>query len=344
MRLQYQAKDQAGRLRNGIVVAQNQERAEALLAENGLTIISLSLVHEDILEKFWPFGKGVPVKDMVLFSRQLSTLVGAQVPLLQALRILVTQVSNGRLRQVLAEIVQSIENGDNFSLSLSRYPNIFGTVYVSIVRSGEISGTLDKSLLYLADQLEKDYDLNARIRGAMTYPAFIFVALIGIGSFLFLFVLPKLVDTLTQGGGQLPLITRGLIALTNFMVGYWWLVFGLLIGIIVGFRFFIASIWGRRIWDRVKIDAPIVGPNIIQKIYLARFCRNLSTLVVSGIPIIKALELVAELVNNVIYRDIILDAARTWSAASRYPRPWPGTRSFRQLSGRWFRWANSRQS
>lgn len=308
MQFQYEAKDKNGNLRTGKVVADSQAKAESLLSDNGLIIVSLEVMQEDILQKLWPFGRSVPAKEMVMFSRQLSTLIGAQVPILQALRILLNQVNNNYLKKVINEIINNIESGDSLSLSISRHPEIFGNVYVSVVHSGELSGSLDKSLNYLADQLEKDYDLTSKVKGAMTYPVFVLGALVIVGALMFLFILPNLTSVLTEQGGQLPFITVMLIKFTKFFQVYWWT---FLVGGVVfyfGFRYTINTQIGRYYFDRLKISTPIVG-GIFQKIYLARFSRNLSTLIVGGIPIIKALEVVSDLVNNVIYRDIILEAA-----------------------------------
>ncbi len=308
MQFEYQAKDQSGVLRTGQVVAENQQKAINLLVENGLTILNLTTVKEDVWSNIIPFGKNVPSKDLVLFSRQLSTLIGAKVPLLQSLRILLEQVTNKLLRKILAEVISSIESGNSLSLSLSRYPKVFTNVYVSVVHAGELSGSLENSLNYLSDQLERDYDLNSKVKSAMTYPAFILAALIVIGSLMFLFIIPRLTDVLTEQGGALPPLTLALIAFTGFFQKFWWLLGLLGVGLTVAIRYYINTAPGRYTLDRMKIATPIIGP-IFEKIYLARFSRNLSTLIGSGIPIIKSLEVVAELINNVIYRDIILDAA-----------------------------------
>jgi type II secretory pathway component PulF len=312
MQFEYQAKDNSGELRTGIVVAETQGRAEGLLVENGLTILSLTVVKENIWSKVFPFGQGVPSKELVLFSRQLSTLIGAKVPILQSLRILLEQVSNKKLKKIIAEVISSIENGNSLSLSLSRYPNVFGSVYISVIHSGELSGSLENSLNYLSDQLERDYDLTTKVKSAMTYPVFILAALLVIGSLMFLFILPRLTDVLLEQGGQLPPLTLALINFTQFFQKFWWILFLALFGAIIGLRYAANTTEGRYVFDRLKIATPIIGP-IFEKIYLARFSRNLSTLIASGIPIIKSLEVVAELVNNVIYRDIILDAAKKLS-------------------------------
>ncbi len=307
MQFKYQAKDRNGKLREGIVVSQDQPQAEQLLSENGLVIISLEVQEETILDRMWPFGKGVPAKDLVLFSRQLATLMSADVQILPSLRILQSQMENARLKTVMTEVIASVESGDSLSLSLSRYPKVFDTVYVSVIHSGELGGSIASSLTYLADQLEKNYDLNKKVKGALTYPVFVVFAVILIGGFIFLFVMPGLVETLTQQGNALPTLTVWLIAITNFTGKFWWLMIIFMVGAVIAFRFAITTKIGRLLFDQFKIKAPIIGP-IFVKIYMARFARNFATLSAGGIPIIRTLQTVAELVGNVVYRDIILEA------------------------------------
>jgi type IV pilus assembly protein PilC len=308
MQYKYQAKDVDGNMREGVVVAENQSTAEGLIQGSGLTILSLAIIEESLIDRLWPFGKSVPTKEMVLFSRQLSTLIGAKVPILQALRILLDQVTNKYLKKVLTETISSIEAGNSLSLSLSRHPEVFSNVYVNVVHTGELSGNLENSLNYLSDQIEKDYDLTSKVKSAMTYPLFILGALVVIGSLMFLFILPNLTGILEEQGGNLPFVTTILIAFTKFFKVYWWTLLILGVLLFLALRYYIKTKQGRYVFDLLKIKAPIIG-SIFEKIYIARFSRNLSTLVLGGIPIIKALEVVSELVNNVIYRDIILEAA-----------------------------------
>lgn len=307
MKFLYKAKNQSGEIKTGTVVAGDQSRAEQLLAENNLVIISLAEQRDNYFVKLNPFGKSVSNKDMVLFSRQLSTLISARVPILQSLRILEDQIKHGFLLAVLHDLIASIENGESLSLALSKHPNVFGDIYVSLVKSGEVSGSLDRSFAYLADQLEKDYELKAKIKGALTYPAFVIVALGIVSVLMFKFVLPKLTLVLEEQGGELPAISKGLIAFTNFFDQYWWLVILICGGMALGARYFISTVKGKYQWDKMKTQLPIVG-DIFQKIYLARFSRNLSTLVMGGIPIIKAMQIIADVINNIVYKELINDA------------------------------------
>ena len=313
MKFTYKARNKAGEIQSGEVVAADQDKAEHLLTQNGLVIISLEQQGNDFFAKYNPFGKSINYKDLVLFSRQLSTLISARVPIIQSLRILQEQVNSKYLQEIINELITSLENGDSLSNALAKFDKVFGNVYVSLVRSGELGGTLDKSLVYLADQLEKDYELRSKVKGAMTYPIFVLSALGIIGALMFKFVLPNLTSVLQQQGGTLPQTTLILIAATEFFNKFWWLILMSLVGGFFGIKYYINTVIGRYHWDALKIHLPIVG-DIFKKIYLARFSRNLSTLVLGGIPIIKALEIVAQLVNNVIYRDILLDSITQISA------------------------------
>ncbi|MCX6796904.1 MAG: type II secretion system F family protein, partial [Candidatus Doudnabacteria bacterium] len=196
MKYLYKARNKKGEIKSGLVVASDEARAESLLTENDLTIIALEQQNENLLEKINPFGKTVKNKDLVLFSRQLATLISARVPLLQSLRILEEQLSSRRLFQVIRDLIASVENGESLSLAMTKHDEVFGNVYTSLVKSGEASGSLDKSLTYLAEQLEKDYELKAKVKSALTYPVFVVSALLIVGILMFKFVLPKLTSVL----------------------------------------------------------------------------------------------------------------------------------------------------
>jgi type IV pilus assembly protein PilC len=165
MKFEYKARNKDGQIKSGSVVASSASQAETLLVENGLIIVELNQQEESLIEHLDLFGGRVSNKDLVLFSRQLATLIAARVPIIQALRILQSQVENKKLISVLKDVVASVENGESFSLALSKHPKIFGNVYVSLVKSGEVSGALNQSLTYLADQLEKDYELGSKVTG-----------------------------------------------------------------------------------------------------------------------------------------------------------------------------------
>lgn len=308
MKFSYQARNNEGQIKQGFVVAATQAKAEQLLAENGFIIVSLKLEKESFFVKLNPFGRRISYKDIVIFSRQFSTLISARVPILQSLRILEGQMPNKKLGEIIRDLISSIENGESLSLGLSKHPETFSNVYISLVKSGEASGAVADALNYLSDSLEKDYELRSKVKSALTYPIFVLSALGGVGFLMFKFVLPNLTAVLKEQGGQLPTISQILISITDFFQVFWWLILLVLAGLIIGVRFYIYTPGGRFQFDRLKIHMPILG-DIFRKIYLARFSRNLSTLVQGGLPIIKAIKIVSEVINNVIYRDILLDVA-----------------------------------
>jgi type IV pilus assembly protein PilC len=210
---------------------------------------------------------------------------------------------------IIKDLIASIENGESLSLALSKHPDVFGDVYISLVKSGEASGSLDKAFSYLADQLEKEYELKGKVKGAMTYPIFVLSALGIVGMLMFKFVLPNLTAVLEEQGGELPAVSVWLIAFTKFFDKFWWVVIMLIGLLILSVRYLITTPSGRYQWDKLKIQLPLLG-DIFQKIYLARFARNLSTLVLGGTPIIKAMQIVADVINNVIYKEIVLLAVK----------------------------------
>ncbi len=308
MDFSYQARDAKGTLRTGTVEAANLNNASDILQQHGLIVIKvLPITEKDIFEQLHLF-QGVPLKEIVLFSRQLATLINAKVPIVQSLKILELQVSSKKLRRIINEVATKVEAGDSLSAAISNYPNVFSGLYINLVHAGELSGTLDESLLYLATQIEKDYDLRSKVIGALIYPAFIVLALVIVGFLMFLYVLPPMVAILQESEVALPFTTKILIWCTEFLQSYWYIVAFIMVGSVVGTRIYVHTYGGRYVYDWALIRAPVFG-RLVRSIYMARFSRNLSTLVAGGIPIVKALDAVADIVGNYVYRDIIFEAS-----------------------------------
>ncbi len=309
MLFDYKARDEQGVIRKGVVEAGSETQASQILHDHNLVVISLEAEEPKLdLGKFIPFLGRVPRKELVIFSRQLSTLINAKVPIIQAFEILSSQVTSRKLKDVIGEMIADIEGGKSLSESISRFPRVFSNLYINLVKAGELSGTLDQSLLYLADQEEKDYDLISKVRGALTYPIFIISAIGIVGALMFIFVLPQMISVLREAGAALPITTRVLIFLTDIFRGYWYVLLLGLVGLIVGFQFYLHSHSGRIVWDHAILKMPIVG-KLLQKIYMDRFARNLATLTAGGIPIVQSLHTVADIVGNTVYRRIIEAAA-----------------------------------
>ncbi|MDP3740915.1 MAG: type II secretion system F family protein [bacterium] len=305
----YKAKDKEGIIRRGVVEASTVVKASEALHNNGMVVLSLEpeTVPFDI-DQYIPFLGRVSAKELVLFSRQLSTLINAKVPIIQALEILVQQVSSHKLKSVIQKITYEIEGGKSLSESISAYPNIFSGLYVNLIKAGELSGTIDQALNYLADQQEKDYDLVSKIRGAMTYPIFIITSMLIVGTLMFIFVLPQMISVLQEAGAELPLTTKILIFVTEILQKYWVALLVIFVGVIFGSQIYIKSRGGRLVWDMVKLKLPIFG-KLLEKIYMNRFSRNLATLIAGGIPIVTALHTVSGIVGNTVYQQIVEEAA-----------------------------------
>ena len=308
MEYSYKARDKQGSLVSGTVQAAGTLNAHEILQNHGLIVVKLDARRSiNIFDRITIFDR-VSTKEVVLFSRQLSTLVNAKVPIIQSLKILQYQVSSYKLRSIITEIMEKVENGESLSSAITEYPVVFSDLYVNLVKSGELSGSLDDSLEYLANQLEKDYDLRSKVVGAMTYPAFIICVLILVGLLMFLFVLPPLVQVLTEAEVELPITTKVLIATTGFVQAAWVYLIIALVGGVVGLRFYINTISGRYLFDLFKIRIPMIG-SLFVRIYMARFSRNLATLAAGGIPIVKSLESVADIIGNKVYKEDLLNAA-----------------------------------
>lgn len=256
-----------------------------------------------------PFFNRVPPKDLVIFSRQLSVMISADVPVVQAMKVLVRQTANKNLRTVVANLAADVEGGSKLSTALSRYPHIFDDFFVNIIRSGETTGKLDEVLDYLATQKEKDYDLSSKIKGAMIYPAFILFGLVAVGVIMMIFVIPKLTDVLKESGASLPFSTVILIGASDFMKNYWWLLLIALIATVAGVRYLISFPVGRKYWDGMKLKLPVFGP-LFQRIYMVRFTRGLATLLTGGVEMVGSLKIAGDITGNAVYKDLVAQTVK----------------------------------
>lgn len=295
------AKDKT--LQSGLVEANNRDYVEEILREKGLSIVTISEMAA-AKKLNLNFLNQVKLKDIVIFSRQFSVLVSANVAMIQSLKILVDQTSNLTLKMIVSKIADEVDAGSPLSEALAKRPKVFSNFYVSVIKSGETSGKLDEVLNYLADEMEKDYDMMSKIKGAMIYPAFVLFALAVVGAVMMIFVVPKLTAILTESGTKLPITTRMLIGTSEFMTYYWWLLIIIGVGLFFGIRFYIGRPQGRRQFDLIKLKLPIFG-HLFQLIYLVRFTRSMSTLIVSGVTISNSLKIAAEVVSNEIYQELI---------------------------------------
>lgn len=292
------------------VQADSEQAAARLISQEGLVPTQITLNDKGVggLAGLSALKNRVPIKDKVLFSRQLSTLINAGLPLLQALRSVYQQTTSKGLKIVLSQVIGDVEGGATLSGAMGKHPEVFNQLYVSLIGAGEASGTLDGALERLALQQEKDADLQSKVRGAMTYPVIVLFVMGGVVGFMVVKVLPQ-VSTLYSGikGATLPLLTRVLLGFSHFLINFWWVV---LVAIVL--LAFFGSRWirttaGRRVTDKMKMRAWPIGP-LFMKMYMARFARTGSTLIGSGVPLLQMLEITGNAVDNMYLKKSIDDA------------------------------------
>ena len=250
------------------------------------------------------FLNRVSAKNLVVFSRQFAVMLKASVPVVQALRILVKQTSNPRLKIIISDVADEVDGGVKLSQALAKHKRVFSNFFVAMIKSGETSGRLDEVLDYLADQQEKDYDLMSKIKGAMIYPAFIVFGLFVVGIIMMTVVVPKLTAVLQETGGELPTSTKALIAISGFFQGFWWLVILIVVLFFVGLKLLSRTVVGKKYLDWLVVKVPIFG-KLFKYIYLVRFTRSLGTLSTGGIPLVDALKITSQVVGNAVFRRLV---------------------------------------
>ncbi len=307
MLFNYETKTQQGETKTGTVEALTQDAAVETLQRNNLIVLSVREASKiSLTNKRIKFFDHVPQKEIVIFSRQISALFQAKVPVIESLQAMVDQTKNVTFKEVLEDITESVNSGNSLSKSLSSHKKVFSDFFISIVHSGELSGNLEEVFDYLADTIEREYYLTQKVRGAMIYPAFILFGLVGVMFVMMVWVIPNLTSVFSEADIELPLLTRIVIGISEIFQSYWWLILIALIGSVVGFLHWITTRMGRVIWGAIQLKIPIFG-TILTKFYLSRFSDSLSTLIKGGLPIVKSLEVSANVVGNYTYRKIIED-------------------------------------
>ncbi|MDP3784955.1 MAG: type II secretion system F family protein [bacterium] len=302
----YQARTPEGETKAGTIEAASLELAVTSLQRRGLIIVSLEPATEETSWYEKSIGKFERIKyrDTVVLSRQLATLFEAKVPVVQALKVLISETSNITLKGHLSEILSDIQGGLSVSVALARHPQVFSDFYVNMVRSGEESGKLEEIFGYLADYMERSFELQAKARNALIYPAFVLSAFAVIISLMMVVVIPRLSAILTESGQAIPFYTRIVISLSSFLqqFGVFVLIFLALGGILL-WRY-TKTAGGRLALSRFVIEMPWLG-GLYRKIYLSRLTDNLQTLLSGGVSVLRALEISSEVIGNEVYRAIV---------------------------------------
>ncbi len=298
---QYRGIDAREKKVSGIVDAESPVSARQKLRKLEIFPTELAETLEKQREtrrfRFLEFGGGVKAMELSVMTRQLSTLVGAGLPLVRCLSALTEQVENQRLRNVLAEIREAVNEGSSLADALAKYPGIFSDLYVNMIRSGEHSGALEIVLKRLADFTESQSDLRNKVLYALMYPVMILIIGFLVVMLMFIFVIPKITVLFEQTHQALPILTQVVISFSGLVRSWWWFIVILIVGAWAGIRFYIRTPAGRERYDEIILHVPVFG-GLVQKLAISRFAKTLSTLLMSGIPLLRSMEIVEKVVNN----------------------------------------------
>ena len=309
LQFQYEAKNRREEIVSGSVEAISEESALETLQERGLTVLSLVGEERGLLKMDVGGWFNRPNnKDVVVFTRQLATVIAADVPLIEGLNTIARQSEKPVFTKIVMDLAEAIRGGNSLSGAVAKYPKLFTDFYVSLVRSGEISGRMEETLLYLADYLERNQNMNSKVKGALAYPGFILFALVTVMIIMVTSVLPKMLGFITEAGvADIPLITRILIALTDFVNRYLWVILAVMVFGIWFVRQYARTLDGKKRLDYIKISFPRLGV-VARNVYIARIAETLSTLIKSGVPILEGLKITSEIANHSLYREILIEA------------------------------------
>ena len=311
MKFNFKAKTKAGEIKEGALSAANKEMAAAILQKNELFPMSINEANDISVRRiFLRYFDKVTSKELVIFFRQLAILIEARVPIVTTLTAISEQTTNLYFKNILDEAIKNIEDGMTLSDALAKNRDIFSELSINVIKAGEASGNLKKSVEYVADNIEKNYALTSKIKSAMMYPCIVLAVFVVIAFLVITLIIPKLTVMIKEMNADVPWYTVVLIKMGDFMVVYWWAVLLVIFGAIGGLWYYLKTPEGEKEWDEVKLNLPIVG-KMFRYVYITRFAENLAVLLAGGIPIIKALKIVSSVVDNSQYEALILKTAES---------------------------------
>ncbi len=318
----WEATTKTGTSQKGVIEAETEAAVEAQLRKYGFSKITIKAESKGFDFKMPSFGGGKKIneKDLVIFTRQFSTMIDTGLPLVQSLEILAGQQENKAFQEILYKVKDSVESGSTFADALEKHPKAFDTLFVNLVAAGEIGGILDTILTRLAAYIEKSMKLKKQIKGAMVYPITIMSIAVVVVGVILIFVIPTFAKMFADFGGELPTPTKIVIALSNFLVKYFLLLIGGFYAIIWGIKKYYNTPLGRKNIDRMALKAPIAGP-LIRKVAVAKFTRTLGTMVSSGVPIMDGLEIVAKTAGNKVVEEAIYSVRHAISEGKTMAEP-----------------------
>ncbi|MBN2100321.1 type II secretion system F family protein [Candidatus Dojkabacteria bacterium] len=319
-KFEYSARTPAGAIQRGEIESDSRTKVVRLLQERDLIVVNVS-------EKVSMIGSlseinvgGVPIDEKVIFMRQLATMVSSGLPLTQSLEILSVQAKNPKFKKVLKAVLNDVEGGSSLANSFKKHKGVFDDVVLNLIKAGEDSGKLEEIFLKLADELEHKRDFQNKVKSAMIYPIVILVVIVIVVGLVMVFMIPNVSDIYGEFGGDLPPITKVLVSISDFVREYWWIVLIVLAGLAAGIKYYIDSPGGRKVFDNFVLKIPIFG-DLTTKTQLAQFTQTFHLLITSGLPILDALDLVANSLSNSWFRDAISQAAKEVEKGSSLALP-----------------------
>lgn len=319
MLFNYKALDGGGKRSEGSVDAISLDVAVGSLQKRGLIIMEIEPAEKQSWASSIHLGSGVSNRDIVMLSRQMSTLFQAQVSPLKIFTLLSSETENLVLRKSLEEIVSDIQGGSNISKALARHPAIFSDFYVNMVRAGEETGKLNDTFEYLADHLDRNYEVVSKVKNALIYPAFVVTVFFAVMLLMFTVIIPKIGLIIAESGQPIPFYTQAVFAVSHFLLDYGFVLLALLLVFGYFVVHYVRTTEGKRAWARFKLDLPYFG-DLYRKLYLSVITDNMNTMIVSGIPMVKVIEVSSAVVGNDIYKDILnqtLEAVKGGSSLSQ---------------------------
>ncbi len=314
-----------GSVRTGELQADSVKVVYDQLVSRGYSVVSvepkrksLAALDFSFLDRL--FQKPIKDDDIATFTTLFGTMLKAGVPLTEGLDVIISQTENPRFKEILSEVKRQIQSGEQLSEAFGRYPKVFGPLFLSLVRVGEIGGGLPENLLYLAGILESQKELNQRIKNAMVYPSIMASVAVIIVTFLLTFIIPSFVEIFTDAGVELPGLTIALLATSSFISSYWYLLFPGLILLVVGLKLLVKTDRGERIFHKGLLQTPIIG-DLIRKLNVARFSRTYGSLLSRGVPLVETLEVVAHVISNRIIREVIEKVERQIKQGRSFTEP-----------------------
>lgn len=321
----YKALESSGARKEGSVEANTLDAAVESVQRRGLIIVEINPAEKESWLNKFSLANRVSNKDVVILSRQMATLFEAQVSALKVFTLLSAEVENDVLRRSLVQVTDDLQAGSSISKALAKHPHIFSEFYIGMVKAGEETGKLNETFNYLADYLDRNYEVVSKAKNALIYPAFVIVVFIGVMVMMFTFIIPKISGILIDSGAEIPIYTRIVFSVSNFFVNFGGVLLAIFaIGLFAAYRY-TQTDNGKKAFARFKLEVPYVG-DLYRKLYLSIIADNMNTMIFSGIPMVRAMEITSAVVGNKVYKDILdesLLAVRSGSSLSQSLSQYP---------------------